>query len=125
MEDWFCKRLEGVEASRDARAYLVSLFSSMRSARDDLSKESIVLAFSEARTTGEFQKFQRIGDYVVWGLSFVPESFEVPDLAVDLGRLSYYTCWRLTNKEWRVYEELADELPRLRIELRRSMGRSF
>ncbi len=90
-----------------------------------MSDESIVLAFAEARSTGEFLKFQRIGDYVLWGLSFAPQSFEVPEVAVDLGRLSYYTCWRLTDKQWVVYEELADDLPRLRIELRRSMGLTF
>jgi hypothetical protein len=125
LEDWFCRSLEGIKVSRDARAYLVSLFSSMRSARNDMSDESIVLAFAAARNTGEFLKFQRIGDYVLWGLSFAPESFEVPEVAIDLGRLSYYTCWRLTNKQWVVYEELADDLPRLRIELRRSMGLTF
>lgn len=125
LEDWFCRSLEAVEASPDARAYLVALFSSMRSAQEDMSKESIVLAFAQARDTGEFMKFQRIGDWVMWGMAFAPESFDVPKVAVDLGRLSYYTCWRLTQKEWRVYEELADEMPRLSRELRRRLGRSF
>jgi hypothetical protein len=125
LEDWFCRHLEGVEASPDARAYLVSLFSSMRSTRDDMSRESIVLAFAEARTTGEFQKFQRIGDWVVWGMSFAPESFETKEVVIDLGRLSYYACWRMTNKEWRVYEELADDLPRLTKDMRRRLGRPF
>jgi hypothetical protein len=125
LEDWFCRSLEAVEASPDARAYLVSLFSSMKTTQNDLSNESIVLAFAAARETGQFAKFQRIGDYVLWGLSFAPESFEVPRVAIDLGRLSYYTCWRLTHKEWRVYEELADDLPRLTKETRRRLGPPF
>lgn len=125
LEDWFCRSLEGVEASPDARAYLVSLFASMKSAQEDLSRESIVLAFAEARTTGEFQKFQRIGDWVVWCMSFAPESIGARELVIDLGRLSYYACWRMTNKEWTVYEELADNLPRLTKALGRSLGRSF
>jgi len=113
LEDWFCRRMEGVDVSPDARAYLVSLFSSMKSAHNDMSRESIVLAFSEARLTGQFAKYQRIGDWVMWGMSFTPESFETKELIIDLGRLSYYACWRMTNKEWRVYEELANDLPRI------------
>lgn len=125
LEDWFGKSLESVKASPDARAYLVSLFVSMKTAEEDLSKRSIVLSYAEARDKGDFVRFQRVGDWVLWGLTFAPESFEVPDLAVDFGRLSYYTCWRLTRKEWKVYEELADELPRISREARMRLGSSY
>jgi hypothetical protein len=125
LEDWFGKSLESVEASPDARAYLVSLFASMKSAEDDLSKKSIVLTYAEARDRGDFAGFQRLGDWVLWSMSFAPHSMAVPDLALDFGRLSYYACWRLTRKEWRVYEELADDLPRLSRNIRRNLGSTF
>ena len=125
LEDWFSVTLESVEASPDARAYLVSLFSSMKSAEEDLSKKSIVLSYADARNKGEFAGFQRLGDWVLWSMSCAPHSMAVPDLALDFGRLSYYACWRLTRKEWTVYEELADDLPRLSRSIRRTLGPTF
>lgn len=113
LEDWFSGRLQGLRVSRDARAYLVSLFSSMRTARDDLSKDSIVLRFADAREKQDFASFQRIGDWTVFSLAAAPESLKERQLVVDLARISYYSCWRMTRGSWVVYEELADELPRI------------
>lgn len=125
LEEWFYKSLEGLEASPDARAYVVSVLSSMKRSENDLSKKSIVLSYAEAREKGSFESYQRIGDYVLWGMIFVPESFEVPKVAIDLGRMSYYSCWRLTRRTWTVYEELADNLPRITNGTACSMGRTF
>ncbi len=114
LDDWFRQRFEALHVSHEARAYLTSLFATqMRSCDGDMSRSSIVLSYATARLKGDFVSFQRIGDWVTWGLSTVPQSFEAKEVVVDLGRLSYYACWRLTNREWKVFEEMADTLPLL------------
>lgn len=113
LEDWFCEQLQEVSVSDPARAYLTTLFSSMKTTKDDMSRESVVLAYARARDRREFSEFQRIGDWTIWSLSMVPEHVKEHDLAVDLGRLSYYACWRMLRGEWTLYEELADDLPRI------------
>lgn len=121
LEDWFGERLQGMEASDPVRAYVTAVFSSMKSAQDDMSRDSVVLAYSSARDKGDFAGFQRVGDWTLWVMTFAPESVCEKQLVVDLGRLSYYSCWRLMRKEWEVYEELADDLPDIFRRARRSL----
>lgn len=117
LRSWFEERLKVVRASEEARAYVVGLFSSMRGTRDDMSRESVVLAYARARETGDFELHQRIGDWTLWSLSCAPEQA----LVVDLGRLSYLSCYRLTGRSWVVYDELAEGLPRVAWDARRAL----
>lgn len=113
LEDWFTVRLESLKASSDARAYLVSLFSSMKSTEHDMSDKSVVLSFADARLSRDFAGLQRIGDWTVFSLSIAPQSLVEKKLTIDIARMSYYSCWKMTHSTWKVYEELADELPRI------------
>jgi hypothetical protein len=97
-------------ATRTARSYVTGLFlNQARSTRAvDFSRRSLVLSYISQR---DFAQSQDLADWVLWALSWVPTSVrDHRELAESLGRLSYYRCYRLVPS-WRVYEELADNLP--------------
>ena len=110
LDDWFADRLTQLRCSADARAYVVGVLMKYRSADEDLSRRSIVLAYCDARETGRFENFQRVGDWALWVSALQPNESD-REIVESLGRMSYYTCHRLMRRSWPVYEELADELP--------------
>jgi len=106
--------LAPVKCSSIARAYVVGVLGKFKSADDDLSNESIVCAYYSARSTGDFAKFLRIGDWALWTNIVVPESIVMHrDVIESFGRLSYYACHRMVHRSWPVYEEIADEFLRI------------
>ena len=114
LDSWFADRLHGMRRKPETVAYIAGVLKSLAKPRelDDLSKRSVVLEFASARETGDFATFQRIGDWVLWVNIVMPESLEGTREAVEsVGRQSYYTCHRILRGQWRVYEELADDLP--------------
>ena len=114
LDSWFADRLHGMRRKPETVAYIAGVLKSLAKPRelDDLSKRSVVLEFAYARETGDLATFQRIGDWVLWVNIVMPESLEGTREAVEsVGRQSYYTCHRILRGQWRVYEELADDLP--------------
>lgn len=121
---WFTEQLATVRCSDDARAYIVGVLVKYMRAEDDMSDESVVLAFADAKTKGDFNTFQRIGDWTLWVSSFYPHRNRGQrDLVETFGRLSYFACHRIMRGQWRLYEELADELPAIVYDIRCNMRR--
>lgn len=111
VDDWFSVKLTSLNCSADARAYIIGVLSKYSSTKYvELSSNSIVLAYCNARKDGHFESFQRVGDWALWKSTFQQNESE-QDVVELMGRLSYYTCHRLMRRTWPVYEELADELP--------------
>jgi hypothetical protein len=120
--DWFSSQLKHLRCSEDAKAYIVGVMVGYTKPRHDMSKSSIVLEFDNARLTGDFVAFQTIGDWTLWMSSIVPKTDKSQrELVERFGRLSYYECYRLLKKQWRLYEELADDLPSIIYEIRQSL----
>lgn len=114
LDSWFADRLSGMRRKPETVAYVAGVLKSLAKPRelDDLSDRSVILEFASARETGDFATFQRIGDWVLWVNIVMPESLQGHHEAVEsVGRQSYYTCHRILRGQWRVYEELADDLP--------------
>lgn len=113
LRAWFTDLLASIEVQDATRAYIIDVMSSP--GHDcNLHDRSIVLAYYDACSTGSFSSFKRIGDWVLWIASFAPESIEVHrDVNESIGRLSYYACHRILNKKWHLYEELADDMPKI------------
>lgn len=114
LDSWFAERLRGMRRQPETVAYVAGVLKSLAKPRelDDLSDRSVILEFASARETGDFATFQRIGDWVLWVNIVMPESLAGHREAVEsVGRQSYYTCHRILRGQWRVYEELADDLP--------------
>lgn len=113
LDRWFAERLEGLKCREDTRAYVTGVLSGFK-VEGDMSRESVVLAFADARLRGDFAAFQRIGDWVLWVDVVHPHAIhDNREIVESIGRMSYYTCHRIMRGQWHVYEELADELPRI------------
>lgn len=113
LERWFDETLKETGYKPDTRAYIIGVLLKHRSSSElDLSKKSIVLEYKLAIERSDFSTHQRIGDWALWTSTFFPtEDRSRLELTQSFGRLSYYACNRILRGQWRVYEELADELP--------------
>ena len=121
LDRWFADRLQGLRCREDTRAYITGVLSGFRS-EGDMSRESVVLAFADARQRGDFVAFQRIGDWVLWVEAMHPAAIQDNREVVEsIGRLSYYTCHRIMRGQWNLYEELADDLPRIAVCVRKEI----
>lgn len=114
VQELFADKLRDLPVSPEVNAYVVGVLAKRRWQEDDLSHQSLVLAYQAASLSGDFSAFQRIGDWVLWVDSVMPAHVhESREVIQNLGRLSYYRCHRLMGGKWKVYEELADDLPSL------------
>jgi hypothetical protein len=114
LDAWFGERLHSLRFRPETMAYVAGVLKTLAHPREEdvFAKRSVILAYQDARLTGDFAEFQRIGDWVLWVDVILPQHLDGKRDAVEaIGRLSYYTCHRLLKGQWRVYEELADELP--------------
>jgi len=114
LDRWFSDRLQGLKCSPEALAYVTGVLSQRRWDQADMSKQSVVMAYRDAGLVGDFAGFQRLGDWVLFVDIVHPQHIDPSrELVESLGRLSYYACHRLMMGRWRLYEELADDLPRI------------
>ena len=108
---YFHKLVTKLEASREAKAYILGLFQDQIIKPCDYSKESIVLTYKHAISSYNVEFIQSIGDWVFWVETFYYDHIKDNKAVTEsFGRLSYYRCYRLVPS-WSVYEELADNLP--------------
>jgi hypothetical protein len=114
LSSWFDDRLQHIRCARETRAYITGVLMERVRLGGDMPGRSIVLEYYEASQNGDFESFQRIGDWVLWSGVVTPGVFEAHgEVYESLGRLSYYACYRILQRRWQLYEELADELPRI------------
>ena len=115
LGDYFDAQFTTLAATRAARAYIAGLFVQQAVRPVDYSRESIVLAYAAGP---DFAGLQALGDWVLWVDTVMPGALDgCREVAQSIGRLSYHRCYRRVP-EWRVYEELGDNLPRLVHQLR-------
>ena len=123
LDRWFADRLQGLRCSPEALAYVAGVLSRTRWDNADLSRQSVTLAFRDAALTGDFEGFQRLGDWVLFVDTVYPDHLrDHRELAESFGRRSYYSCHRILRGQWRLYEELADRLPALAAGARRLLA---
>jgi len=121
LDTWFADRLTGLNYEPETVAYVTSVLKTLSHPTDEdvFVNRSIVIAYADARKAGDFTAFQRIGDWVLWIDAIAPASIERDREVIEsIGRLSYYTCHRILKGKWKVYEELADELPTIAARVR-------
>jgi len=110
LTNYFASELRNLKCSDEVRAYIVSVLSAYRFSEKDLSNHSITVEYAIARNENDFQRFQTVGDYLFFANSFVPESLNgaSSEYYQSVAQLSYYSCYRLMNRQWRLYEQMAD-----------------
>ena len=110
LNNFFNDIFDELNCHRDTKAYITSIFSRYHSAAFDLSKDSVTLTFSQAKNNQDFSTFQNLADWIFFSKSFAPQHLRAAseDYYYNIGRLSYYNCYKLINGKWRLFEELSD-----------------
>jgi len=114
LGDWFSTKLQCIQYHDDTKAYVVGVLSKYKKIdeKEDLSNSSIILEYVYASETSSFASYQKIGDWVLWCSVLHPEHIkDYRRLILNTGQMSYYSCYKIMNKSWPVYENLADSLP--------------
>jgi len=111
LSDYFEEALSDLRCHRDTKSYLVGVYSKYLLATEDLSKDSITLLYAKAKTNQDFITFQQISEWLLMCSTLYPQHLKNAsfDYYATIARNSYYSCYRLVNKSWQVYENLADD----------------
>lgn len=119
LDDWISKRISLLKRDMYIQAYITNVLSKFKPNELVYTKrDSIVLKYLEARSTHNFATHQQIGDCVLFLGSIYPEFIKEHRTVVEsMGQQSYYACYVMLNRQWKIYEELADELPMLMSEI--------
>ena len=115
LTEFFQEVLRDLECQQDTQAYIVGIFGKYRTTTFDLSHYSVSTLFAQARSNHSFFDYQNLGDWLFWQLTINPENLHHAsrDYYDTIAQLSYDACYRLINRQWKLYQELADALPQL------------
>lgn len=111
LDSLFDKKMSKLQKCKEAtRAYIVSVLKKYTKQSSVLDDGLIGMEYLKAVNMFEFAKFQEIGDWVFFVQSNYPNYFEksTSDYYISIGRGSYYRCYKILNKKWPLFEELAD-----------------
>lgn len=123
ITNFFEDLLIDLECQRDTKAYIVSIYGKFRTADHDLSKDSVTLLFAQARNKHDFLTYQNLGDWIFFSNTMAPAHLH--DASLDyyqtIARLSYYSCYKIINRQWKLFEELSDNFPKLENDVKRKL----
>jgi len=124
LTSFFDELLIDMECQRDTKAYIVSIYTKYKTAEFDLSKDSVTLLYAQGRTKQDFLTYQNLGDWIFFANTMAPEHLRnaSKDYYDTVARLSYYSCYRLINRQWKLFEELADNFLVLEKEVKEKLG---
>ena len=110
ITDFFAELLNDLKCQADTKNYIVGIYGKYKTTNFDLSQDSITVLFSQARNKQDFSIYQNLGDWLFYINSLGSEHlrFASQDYYDTIARLSYYSCYKLINKQWKLYEEIAD-----------------
>jgi hypothetical protein len=110
INNFFEELLADIECQPTTRIYITSIYGKYKTAQFDLSKDSVTLLFAQGRSKQDFLTYQNLGDWIFFANTMAPNHLHnaSKDYYDTVARLSYYSCYRLINREWKLFEELAD-----------------
>ena len=123
ISSFFEELLNDLHCQRDTKAYIISIYGKFKTAEFDLSKDSVTLLFAQARDKQDFLCYQNLGDWIFFANTIAPQhlQFASKEYYDTVARLSYYSCYRLINREWKLFEELADDFLSLEEQVRQRL----
>lgn len=110
LHDLFDEIIDIPTCEKKTKAYIVSIFSDINSNKD-LSKDSITLLYNKALEEYSFEIFQNIGDWLFFTKSMFPKALKHASMEYynAIASSSYYKCYIIMNRQWLIFEELADQ----------------
>jgi hypothetical protein len=120
---FFEEKISDLKCLPDTKSYIIGIFSKYKTAEFDFSQNSITILYSEAKLKNNFLIYQNIADWLLFTSSIAPEHLKhaSKDYYNTIARLSYYSCFKLINKQWRCYEEIADNYNYIEYNLRNKL----
>lgn len=110
LQEFFIPKVQTLLCQEVTKSYIVSVFSRPQKL-SNLANQSITLCFEEARSRWNFADFQNLGDWILFAESIYPTSLK--DVSTEyyftIAQISYYNCFKITNRKLVMYEELADQ----------------
>lgn len=124
ITNFFDELLEDIECQRDTRAYIVSIYGKFKTAQFDLSKDSVTLLFAQGRNNQDFLTYQNLADWIFFANTMVPNHLQraSKEYYDTVARLSYYSCYKLINRQWKLFEEMADNFTTLENQVKEKLG---
>jgi hypothetical protein len=123
INSFFEELLADIECQPTTRIYITSIYGKYKTAQFDLSKDSVTLLFAQARNKQDFLTYQNLGDWIFFANTIAPQHlrFASKDYYDTIARLSYYSCYKLINCQWQLFEELADDFLILEEEVKKRL----
>ena len=123
ISSFFEELLSDLNCQNDTKAYIVSIYGKYKTAEFDLSKDSVTLRFAQARNNQDFLIYQNLGDWIFFANTLAPQHLHAAskDYYDTVARLSYYSCYKLINRQWKLFEELADDFTKLEAQVRKRL----
>ena len=120
---FFEEIFKDLECQPDTKAYIVSIYSKYKCSDFDFSKDSITLLFAQARSKHDFLMYQNIGDWIFFINTVNPSHLNKAskDYYDTIARLSYYSCYKLINRQWKLFEELSDNYNKLESDVKNKL----
>lgn len=124
ITNFFDELLVDIGCQRDTRAYIVSIYGKYKTAQFDLSKDSVTLMLAQGRNKQDFLTYQNLGDWIFFANTMAPNHLRgaSKDYYDTVARLSYYSCYKLINREWKLFEELADNFLVIEGQVKEKLG---
>lgn len=110
VNKFFQEAFADLECRNDTKAYIISIYDKFKSADTDLSNNSVTTQFAHARTKHDFNTYQNLADWIFFSNTLYQQHLKnaSKEYYDTVARLSYYSCYKLINKQWKLFEELAD-----------------
>jgi hypothetical protein len=125
ITSFFNELLNGLECQNDTQAYIVSIYGKYKTAKFDLSKDSVTLLLAQAHNKQDFLTYQNLGDWIFFANTIAPDCLH--DASKDyydaVARRSYYSCYKLINRQWKLFEEMADNFNSLEEQVKKRLPR--
>jgi hypothetical protein len=123
VNTFFKEILDGIHCRPDTKAYIISIYGKYQTSNFDLSNDSVTLLFAQARSKNDFSSYQNLGDWIFFSNTIVPEQlvFASKEYYDTVARLSYYSCYKIINRQWKLFEELADNYNFLEKEVKKKI----
>lgn len=102
--------LDDVRCQRDTKAYIISIYGKFKSSEFAFPNDSITSLFAQARNNQDFLTYQNLGDWIFFVNTLAPQHFKYASKEYYdmIARSSYYSCYKLINRQWKLFEELSD-----------------
>ncbi len=113
LEKFFVEKTISLNTQEPTKAYIVNVFKTTNKERSDYSKESLTIVYARAKFEHKFELFQNLGDWILFAQTLFPSHLNgaSTEYYTALAQSSYYKCYRLMNRKWIIFEELADNFP--------------